>query len=286
MNNNDLNAISNELLTAFFNKSDHTELIRIADRYQIPITGKIFKKATERAIGWLESGDTTVFDVLTPENRDRIIANGLKNISDKYGAVLGKDYSKVDDGILIGNDLLSRIVADMSPKERSEFQGKGFAKKVNQDPFKMLEESLGVPFFTKLEAIGKLRASTLTDSESGFYIGVLADAIGRKHSWIPDDWGMKFAHSILGKERLMLVVKTDTDTIPGDRATDIKCFLFEDLLIALGDEDPVKEMEFSDGEVHPAMSLAQMRLLDKVIRFEEYSFAHIASELEAQLKRK
>lgn len=285
MNNNDLNAIANELLTAFFNKSDHTELIRIADRHQIPITGKIFKKATERAIGWLESGDTTVFDVLTPENRDRIIANGLKNISEKFGATLGKDFSKVDDGLLITDELMSKIMADMSPKERSGFQGKGFAKKVTQDPFKMLEESLGVPFFTKLEAIAKLRVSTLTDSESGVYVGVLADAIGRKHSWISDDWRMKFAHSILGKERLMLVVETDTDTIPDDRATDIKCFLFEDLLIALGDDDAMQEREFSDG-LHKSMSLAQMRLLDKVIRFEEYSFAHIASELEAQMKQK
>jgi hypothetical protein len=285
MNNNDLNAIANELLTAFFNKSDHTELIRIADRYQIPITGKIFKKATERAIGWLESGDTTVFDVLTPENRDRIVASGLKNISEKFGATLGKDFSKVDDGLLITDELMSKIMADMSPKERSEFQGKGFTKKVTTDPFKMLEDSLGVPFFTKLEAIAKLRVSTLTDSESSFYIGVLTDAIGRKHSWIPDDWGMKFAHSILGSLRLKRVIKADMPDSTDDRATDIKCFLFEDLLIALGDDDAMQEREFSDG-VHKAISLPQMRLLDKVIRFEEYSFAHMASELEAQMKRK
>jgi hypothetical protein len=271
MDNNDLNAIANELLTAFFNKSDHTELIRIADRYQIPITGKIFKKATERAIGWLESGDTTVFDVLTPENRDRIIASGLKNISEKFGATLGKDFSKVDDGLLITNELMSKIMADMSPKERSEFQGKGFAKKVTTDPFKMLEDSLGVPFFTSLEAIVKLRVQSLDDVRTAGYISFLAGGMQNKHSWISDEWMIRFFHRVLGADRFKAIMKLGDMPDDDKNRGDVGALVFDDLLTAMGRTDR-RECP----ELGMTIGRADILALDKVFRGEKMSCAEMA----------
>lgn len=50
MNNNDLNQLSNELLTAYFDKLEAGSLLSIANKYGLPIDGKIFKKAIEARI--------------------------------------------------------------------------------------------------------------------------------------------------------------------------------------------------------------------------------------------
>ena len=272
MNNNDLNLIANDLLTAFFDQADATRLVEIANKYQIPIAGKIFKKATERAISWLESADTATYDLLTPENRDRIIANGLKNISEKFGATLGKDFSKVDDGLLITDELMSKIMADMSPRERSEFQGrgKGFAKKVTQDPFKMLEDSWGVPFFNSLEAIAKLRCGMLSDDQAGHYLSFIAGGMQGKHNWITDNWIASFFIRVLGKARFESIMSlkdlSDSEEAGG--------WGFEDLLIALGSTE-----NKHDPELGAVISREQVLLLDKVYRGENYSCAELAEQL-------
>lgn len=269
MNNNDLNRLSNDLLTAFFNKADATELIKIADRYQIPVTGKIFKKATERAINWLESGDTAAFDVLTPENKDRIVTNGLQHISEKFGATLGKDYSKVDDGLLITNDLMSKILADMSPKERSEFQGKGFSKKISQDPFKMLEDSLGVPFFTKLEAVVKLRVKSLNDIQSTSYVTFLASGMQHKHSWISDDWIVRFFYKVLGTDRFDRLMK-----IKGAEDNDADSLVFDDLLTAMG---MTSRCEMPDGGM--GIGRVELLALHRVFQGHKMSCAEMAEQV-------
>jgi hypothetical protein len=275
MNNNDLNRLSNDLLTAFFDKAEATELIKIADRYQIPITGKIFKKATERAIVWLESGDNSVFDVLTPENRDRIVADGLQNISQKFGATLGKDFSKAaDGGLLITDELMSKIMADMRPQELAKFKKAGYIKSVTQDPFKMLDDSLGVPFFTKLEAISKLRLATLSDAEACEYVGMLGGGLQNKHNWISIEWCVHFCHKILGADRFKQVMNhPETDSDDSDEGI-VGSLVFDDLLTALGRED-----RKLDEELGAVVSIDDLMALDKVFRGERFSCAELAEQL-------
>ena len=75
----------------------------------------------------------------------------------------------------MNNDDLNRLSNDLLPAffDRADSDAKGLAKPLGQDPFKMLEDSLGVPFFTSLEANSKLRVRSLDDNRASKYLGCL-----------------------------------------------------------------------------------------------------------------
>lgn len=229
MNNDDLNRLANELLTAFFDKADANVLVEIADRYHIPITGKIFKKATDRATEWLESGNSHVYDLLTETNKSHMFQMSLQSISDKYGAVLGKDFSIANGGMMIDNQLLDRMMADLPPEALVEFKKAGHIKLVTQDPFKMLEDSLEVPFFTSLEAVVKLRLKTLDDIQMASYLSFLATGMQNKLDWLSDVWILGFFRKTVSSDRFANFMKTDSV-----EDCDVAALVLDDLLTALG----------------------------------------------------
>jgi hypothetical protein len=129
MNNNDLNALANELLTCYFDESNAIEMVKIANKYSIPVGGKIFTKAVERGISWMESGDSTL---MNPANKAKMFQRGIQGISNKFGATLGKDFSMAPDGgLLIKNELMNKIMADMPPETLAEFKQMGYIKSMS-----------------------------------------------------------------------------------------------------------------------------------------------------------
>ena len=78
MNNNDLNRLANNLLTAFLDKAPSSEIGAICAKFGIIPGSKIFHKATDRAIEWIEKGE---FDLLDDSNRDKLTQQGLSNLS-------------------------------------------------------------------------------------------------------------------------------------------------------------------------------------------------------------
>ena len=106
MNNDDLNRLSNELLTCYFDNADASEMGRIAQKYHVPVGGKIFNKAVERGISWLESGDSSQ---MNQTNKSKIFQQGIQNISTKFGATLGKDFSmSPDGGMFVKSELMNK----------------------------------------------------------------------------------------------------------------------------------------------------------------------------------
>ena len=269
MNNDDLNQLSNELLTAYFTNAEAEVLAEIADRYGIPITGKIFKKATDRAISWLETDDSQIYKLLNEANKEHMFQMGMRGISAQYGAVLGKDFSKTSEGLLINTELLDRVMADMPPEAVAEFKRGGNVRLVTQDPFKMLENSLGVPFFASLEAIVKLRFKTLSDRQVASYLSMLFGGLQTKHPWITDDFAWSFFSKTVGVDRLKKLEK-----IKGADDIEANELVFDDLLTALG---------FSERTTFPDFGMAigrdELLALDKVFRGSKMSCAEMAEKL-------
>ena len=156
----------------------------------------------------------------------------------------------------------------MSPEALAEFKKFGI-KAVEQDAFKMLEISLGVPFFSSLEAIAKLRLITLSDSSATSYLCCLFGGLQIKHSWITDDWVSGFIVRVVSHERFTRLVKTEASA---DVASDV--LVFDDLLCAMGRIDRVH-----DPEMGMVISRADVMALDKVFSGENMSLAELGEQL-------
>jgi hypothetical protein len=276
MNNDDLNRLSNELLTCYFDNAGAIEMGKIAQKYRVPVGGKIFNKAVERGIGWLESGDSSQ---LNETNKSKIFQQGIQGISKKFGATLGKDFSMAPDGgMFVNNELMNKIMTDLPPEALAEFKDMGYIKSVAQDPFEMLEKHLGVPFFTKLEAVSKLRLATLNDAKACEYVGFLGGGLQNKHDWISIEYCVSFFHRTLGADRFKRVMshpgtdETDSDENDSDDGI-IGSLVFEDLLTALGRDS------HSDDELGAVVSIEDLMALDKVFRGERFSCAELAEGL-------
>jgi hypothetical protein len=269
MNNDDLNNLSNELLTCYFDNAGAIEMAKIAQKYRVPVGGKIFNKAVERSIKWLEDGDATH---MNETNKGLMFQQGIQGISRKFGVTFGTDFSMAPDGgLMMKPELVDRIMADMPADKVAQFKAMGYIKSVTQDPFKMLESHLGVPFFTSIEAIAKLRVRSLSDIEAAHYLAALAGGMQGKHNWISNDWVVGFFARVLGEQRFKVFI--GLKDIPDDEG-EAGSLVFEDLLTALGSIE-IKHYP----EIGRTIDREQLLLLDKVFRGERYSCAELAEQL-------
>jgi hypothetical protein len=268
MDNNQLTALANELLVCYWDNSPAEEMALICAKYGITPGSKIFSKATDMAEVML-SGTEEGYGLLSPANRDRMLAKSIQQICAETGAELGKDISFADGGVLIRSDLLQPFLDDLSPERRAEFEAKGLVRTQQQDPFAMLESSLGVPFFNSLEAIAKLRVATLDNAGATAYLGVMVDGMLNKHSWLTPQWAYAFSQRVLG-DRLSQI--TDSDGLVEDMGA-TSAHVFGDLLTALGrdvHEDPTHG---------PLIGREDLLALDKVFRGQGRSIAELAEVL-------
>jgi hypothetical protein len=271
MNNDDLNRLSNELLTCYSDNAGAIEMGKIAQKYRVPVGGKIFNKAVERGIGWLEAGDSSQ---MNQTNKSKIFQQGIQNISTKFNATLGKDFSMAPDGgMFVNSDLMNKIMADLPPEDVSKFKPMGYIKSIEQEPFKMLEDSLGVLFFTKLEAISKLRLATLNDAQACEYVGMLGGGLQNKHNWISIEYCVHFFHRTLGADRFKRVMNhPGTDETDSDEGI-IGSLVFEDLLTALGRDS------HCDDELGAVVSIDDLMALHKVFQGSKFTCDELAEGL-------
>lgn len=146
--------------------------------------------------------------------------------------------------------------------------------RLNNNPFKMLEEELGFPFFTSLQAVVKLRIQSLDDNRASKYLGTLIEGLQNKHSWIADDWVILFFQRMLGGDRFDRL--WDMEELPGDNADGkMGVLVMDDLLTALG----VLERQH-----HPTIEMSigrdDLLALDKVFSPSKLSLAEIAEQLQ------
>jgi hypothetical protein len=103
----------------------------------------------------------------------------------------------------------------------------------SQNFYSLLEEDLGVPFFKSIEAIAKLRISTLTNVQMFVYSSFLLGGIEKRHLWLEsDNFISSFITTICG-ERLYKVPVLTRAMISESTKT-VSMMVTDDLLTALG----------------------------------------------------
>jgi hypothetical protein len=265
MDNNELTALANDLLVCYWDDTSVEEMAKITAKHGVTIGSKIFIKATDR-VEMMLSGTTEGWDLLSPANKTRMFTKSIHAICEATGAELGKDISMVDGGLMIKDEILQPFLDSLSPEELANFEAKGYLKRQNQDPFKMLEDSLGVPFFTSLEAVVKLRIQSLNDVRSAVYLTGLTGGMQTKHSWLSSNWVVGFLQKVCG-ERFDRIAQTDPVDDDGETGT----LIFDDLLTALG-----VDTRYDHPEYGRTITRDELLTLDKVFRGTKRSCAEMA----------
>lgn len=276
MNNNDLNNLCNDILEAYLTDKSSDECIAIALRYGVEPGSKIWNKATERAIGWLEgNGDV---EHLSEANRDRLFHKSLA----REGGILGVNYSKTADGYLISRDLLDRMASKLPAGEFDRMKELGMIKNVEApDPYQQLDKHLGVPFFDNLlDAIAK-RVECYSDVEAISYIAVIYHGFLLAHPWgeglilrIIKRLGNR--GGAIWNERFNATEPNEFDGLSDDA--------WADILTAMGLGDAMKEV-VKDGEVISLITIDGITALDKVWRGTDIRPAVLADKLRSISKR-
>ena len=268
MNNNDLNRLTNALLTAFLDKVPAVEVGAICVEYGITPASKIFKMATDRANEWMEKGE---YDLLDAYNRDKLTQQGLSNLAKQHGAVLGKNYSKAYDGYFFSSELIAKITADISSSDLEILKSKGQIKTVSNDAYAMLDKHLGVSFFDSLLSTLTIRFKALSDTQTAEYIGTLFEGMTASNPFLEDGLFFKKIFKLLG-DRTQSIVKAGNSLTDSD--PDIACKVWCDLLTAMG----VLDLKIDDEGVF-WISEANLKSLDKVWHGEAMRPALMADKL-------
>jgi hypothetical protein len=124
----DFNGFCNGLLSAYLNSESGEvgEVLGLCVDYGIPPGSGRFNRALERVMSWLDRGD---YSRLDRNNANSVKAVGVQTIIAKYGAQLGKDFSlAADGGLFINNDLLARMMEDLSPEQRGILEREAMGK--------------------------------------------------------------------------------------------------------------------------------------------------------------
>lgn len=259
MDNNQLNALCNDMLTAYLDQSDTNGFADVCLKYNLEVGSGIFHKAIDRVVSWVENGE---YDLLTPENRTKQSRTVMNEIVKQHGGVWGKDISiSADGGFIMSNDLMAKVSANVPPAEIEKMRAAGHLKSVSQDPYELLEKQLDVPFFASLESIAKLRVQTMNDSRAGDYYSDLIWGLEMRHPWLESDhFFLNMAVKVFG-DRLDAVTSASSERENLDPETNLSTSLLaiDDILTAVGRTD----RHYSpDGEM--LMTKDDLIALDKV----------------------
>jgi hypothetical protein len=265
MNNNELTALANDLLVCYWDNTSAEDMVKLAAKYGTSPGSKIFNKATDR-VELMLSGTTEGWDLLSPANKTKMFTKSIQIICEETGAELGKDISMVDGGVLFKDEILQPFLDSLPPEKLAELKAMGHLKTQSQDPFKMLEDSLGIPFFTSLEAVVKLRIQTLDDARSATYLAGLVGGMQNKHTWLSTNWVVGFLQKVCG-ERFDRIAQTD----PVDDDGETIELMFDDLLTALG-----VDTRYDHPEHGRTITRDELLALDKVFRGNSKSCAELA----------
>ncbi len=251
MNINDLNQLTNELLTAYIDKSPPSTILVICQEFNIEFGGDIFFKAVNRGMEWLDTGE---YDLLSDRNRNKIIQQSLRDMEEEFGARLGVDYSKTTDGYILSSELSDKIRA-LKPDVWGKLEAGENIQMISQDPYQMLEKHLGVPFFDSMLSISKQRILTFNDNEAAYYIYVLLDGMILANPWLRND---NFITQLLELSGIQLESVVEDSEYNVDKMQPITITVLDDILIALDRT----ERTYYQGKI--VLTEDDLRAIDKV----------------------
>jgi hypothetical protein len=273
MHSQQFNEFCNDMLAAYLGNNDPEalEFSPVLAKHKVnletPEGDEIFQKAAGQVVTWIE-GEYS-FDQLTKANQNKIIGIEIANIVENYGAVTGQDIQQTEDGVMVSPGLLDKISTDLPSAVVEGLQTDRMIQALN--PYDLLEQDLGVPFFDSFQAITKLRIKTLSDPQANIYFTFFI-GIEKRHSWLENDnFFARFVSIVYGKD---LCNQNQVNVDMAERIN-ISTMALDDLLTALGRID----REFDPITNELLLSRADALALDKVHRPKHSSWSDMVDAL-------
>ena len=196
-------------------------------------------------------------DNVQSEMSDRA-TNVVFSMLGEAGFQFGSDFSVgPEGGFMISPEAREFILSQVPEEERESFNQHFIT--ITQDPYQLIEERLGVPFFENLKNIAAARVRDLDDATAISYIATVVEGIMKRHPNL-DDFRPWFLSSVLDNDRLnRLIAAEPTDC--GDTS-----FFLGDIVSAAGASGEVKQ----EGD-QQLVSTSGLKLLAQVWDSEAYS---------------
>ena len=206
------------------------------------------------------------------EMRDMVRNFFFENLQEG-GFEFGKDFSLAPEGGFLLSDKAQEFLLNQVPEEHRESM-KGEMYSLSQNPYELIEQQLGVPFFDNLVKRAKARLQVLDDEQTIIYLLAIVSGIEKCHPELTD-FGNWFFSNVVSKKRyskMLSVVDPEKKINMG--------FLTCDLICAAGGEKEILELNEGEGE---GISLSGLKLLAKVWEGEKVSVKDLIAQLESQL---
>lgn len=163
------------------------------------------------------------------------VREAVFSILTEEGFEVGKDFSVGPErGLMISDRARDFLLSQMPEEERAELERELF--KLSQNPYQLIEEQLGVPFFDNLKKTATARLQGLDDAMAIGYLANITEGIVQKHPELTDfkEW---FLSSVLDFDRLNRLIATEA-TDCGDIS-----FFLGDIVSAAGASQEVTEQD-------------------------------------------
>ena len=170
---------------------------------------------------------------------------------EEAGFKFGKDFSMATNGgLTLSKEAQDFLLSQVPEEHRESIKEEMF--EFSQNPYELIEEQLGVPFFDNLVKRVKARLKTIDDESASLYILNIIAGIENCHPEL-DNFGTWFIANVISKERFKKLINIESENKP-----DVAFFL-SDIICAAGGENEIKEENETDW-----LSLNGLKLLSKV----------------------
>jgi hypothetical protein len=168
MDKSEFNALTNDFFATQIDNVSNEGMDQVLDKYGLTVEDSILDQVTAEAEKWISNYTFNLANI-NQANQDRMVSLLLASLVQKYNIGLGKDIKKGKNGLVesVSPDLLDRIAADSSPKVVDRMVAEGILREDSQNPYKLLEKDLGVPFFSLFESLAKQRIENMNDAFLG-----------------------------------------------------------------------------------------------------------------------
>jgi hypothetical protein len=232
MNKSEFNALANDFFAAEMDNVSNEEMGQVFAKYGLTVDDEdILDRVITETDKW-KSDYGSNFVNISKANKERMASSVVAGLVEDYGAALGKDVGKDENGLFISPEMLDKIIADLPPGVFDKMKADAT---LQADRYNLLEEELGVPFFDSLEALAKQRIEDMDDAHTIHYLNIILDGTTARHPWLlRSQFPYRFMASVCG-ERL----KRIDNGVPVSTTADfdgVSCLVMaiEDTLTALG----------------------------------------------------
>jgi hypothetical protein len=231
MNESEFNALANDFFAAEMDNVSDEEMDQVFAKYGLTIDDEdILDRVITETDKWTSDYGSN-YPNINQANKERMVSSVVAGLVQDYGAALGKDVGKDENGLFISPEMLDKIIADLPPGVFDKMKADAT---LQADRYNLLEEELGVTFFDSLEALAKQRIEDMDDAHTIHYLNIILDGITARHQWLlHSQFPYRFMVSVCGERLKRIENGVSLRTADFDGAS---CLIMaiEDILTALG----------------------------------------------------